>query len=679
MALSNIQIYDEECFPNIWTNMIHDLDSDLWYFFEVSDRINQIEEYRSAMRHWNFTKARQVGFNNVGYDYPVSHAIMTDPTIMNAADIFVVSKRIIDTPWENRWDNRIWESQHIVEQIDLFLIHHFDNGSKSTNLKFLEFVMRLYSIQDLPFKPETFLTHEQMDILIAYQKHDIFATEKFFYESLTAIEFRDELSRQHGKSYMNHNDGKIGESYFVRGLEAKGVAVPTGKNKIQTFREYIDIDEIIIPYITFDHPEFNKLLDQMRTERIFETKGANSWTATIDGFDYKIGLGGIHASVSGQIILADDEYEILDLDFASWYPHLSFNNNLYPQHMTAVFCEVYKDLYKERKTHKKGTTLNGALKLALNVAYGDSNSPYSIFYDPKFTMSITINGQLILCMLADQLIKIPNLQMIQCNTDGLTIKYPRKYKAQVKLIWKWIEEVTGIELEGAEYSKMIIRDVNNYIAVYTDGKTKNIGAYCYDQTNRVSGLSWNQDHGGLVIQKAACAALIHGTNVREFIMNHDDVFDFFLCTKVAKADKLTLHSPITWGGDVVLEGIATETLQNICRYYVSNTGGTLMKEMKRLKRRGTKVKMIYINWHSKKISGVNKLLEVNTKHEYNNAIRLGYRVRDGGTYTYTNTRKIGIDKDWLVTEINNITEGMEYDFNYEYYITEAEKLVNKVL
>ena len=38
---------------------------------------------------------------------------------------------------------------------------------------------------------------------------------------------------------------------------------------------------------------------------------------TIDGFNYDLGLGGIHASVKGMVNDACDEYEILDLDFVT--------------------------------------------------------------------------------------------------------------------------------------------------------------------------------------------------------------------------------------------------------------------------------------------------------------------------------------------------------------------------
>ena len=54
----------------------------------------------------------------------------------------------------------------------------------------------------------------------------------------------------------------------------------------------------------------------------------------------------------------------------------------------------HEDVYNQRKSFAKGTAENAMLKLALNSVYGDSNNKYSVFYDPKYTMNITINGQL---------------------------------------------------------------------------------------------------------------------------------------------------------------------------------------------------------------------------------------------------------------------------------------------
>jgi DNA polymerase elongation subunit (family B) len=98
--------------------------------------------------------------------------------------------------------------------------------------------------------------------------------------------------------------------------------------------------------------------------------------------------------------------------------------------------------------------------------YGDSNNKYSPFYDPQYTMTITINGQLTLCLLAEKLMEIEGLQVLQVNTDGITVKMPRnKHDEYINVCDAWQRQV-GLQLEFATYTKMCIKDCNNYIAVY---------------------------------------------------------------------------------------------------------------------------------------------------------------------------------------------------------------------
>ena len=205
------------------------------------------------------------------------------------------------------------------------------------------------------------------------------------------------------------------------------------------------------------------------------------------------------------------------------------------------------------------------------------------------------------------------------------------------------------------------------------GKIKYKG--CYDS----SGLGWHQNHSALVIRKAACAAILEGVNLRDFIINHDDIYDFFLCTKVPRTASLVLQNSVMWGDKMVLPAVTTEVLQNITRYYVSNTGGKLVKLMTPLKRKkGACIEMTLINWF--RGCGMNKNLKIKTEHEYNSAIALGYRIKKGGgNFTHTGVRNNGVDKDWLITPINTITDETTYDINYDYYINEAETLVNTVM
>jgi hypothetical protein len=336
---------------------------------------------------------------------------------------------------------------------------------------------------------------------------------------------------------------------------------------------------------------------------------AETLNVMVDGFRFDFGTGGIHGSLSSCIVAESDTHQLIDADVSSMYPNIAIANRVYPEHLTDRFCDIYKDVYEQRKSYPKASAENAMLKLALNGVYGDSNNQYSPFYDPQYTMTITINGQLSLCLLAEKLLTIEGLSLVQVNTDGVTVLCPRNMMDRYNTICEAWQQQVGLQLEYANYSKMIIRDVNNYLAFYTDGKVKRKGAYQYE------GLGWHQNQGGLVIPMAAEANMIYGTDIKDFVQNHKDMYNFMLRTKVPRNSKLML---------VMDDGTEIQQ-QNICRYYACKDGGKLVKIMPAL--------------------------------------------IEGGE-----DRRLSIDSSWNVKTCNNIKD-FGNDIDYDYYIAEAEKLV----
>ena len=635
-------VYDIETYPNCFTATFYNRETQGVKVFEMSDRKNDFTRFRKFLRFLANNKHRTVGFNNWFFDYPVVHHFYNKahPVMSGAEVAFSLYRKaveIIETPIDQRWNNTVPKYEHLVPQIDLLRVHHFDNKARMTSLKVLEFNMQSESIQELPFEPGTHLTDEQIDRLIKYNIHDVEQTAKFYEISMPQIQFREEMSAKYGIDFLNHNDTKIGKDLFIKRLQDAGVACfdPLTKKPLQSKIDQIDLNEIIFDYIQFDRPEFNAVLDWLKARKIKSTKAVfteippakistdlrqfcdmsgpkgtvKNLNCIVDGFRFDFGTGGIHGSIESAIVESDDEFCIIDVDVTSLYPSIAIVNDVYPRHLGEKFCEIYADLKKERVSHPKGSVENMALKLALNGVYGDSNNQYSPFYDPQYTMTITINGQLMLCMLAEQVMKIPGLEMIQINTDGITMRLPRDEMPWLKSVMRDWENLTNLDLEQVEYSKMAIRDVNNYSAVSTSGKIKRKGAYEYD-------VGWHQNHSALVVPKAAEAALIHGKDIAEFVRNHDDDYDFMLRTKVPRNSRLHYESEF---------GLESDVSQNVSRYYIATEGRYLVKYMPPLK--GTK------------------------------------------------ERRIGINKDEYVQVCNNSLKLNRQKLNYQWYISEVEKLV----
>lgn len=682
-------IYDIETYPNCFTFTAITEDGNILKVFECSTRKSDVGDLFNFLDKCRRSKDRLVGFNNVGFDYPVVHDLLSVRekalTVSGkAVAVRAYKKAQMVIGADNVFQKMVKPSDEHVKQVDLYKIHHFDNKARSTSLKMLEFNMRSDNIEDLPFPVGTELTDEQIDVLIKYNIHDVKETLKFYNHSLPMIRFREELSERYGKNFINFNDTKIGKEYFIMRLEE---AMPGSCYKFvnnrrqiqQTKRDSIKIGECLFDYYDFKEPAFLAVVDWFKQQEIEETKGvfkdipedlllnvgkyaqmltkrqkffrepseevkqkflekhpagwieavplktkkkgqtqyshwgywnvAETLNVVVNGFRFDFGTGGIHGSLENADVYADDEYCIIDADVASMYPNIAIANRVYPEHLSEAFCDIYKDVYDQRKSYAKGTAENAMLKLALNGVYGDSNNKYSPFYDPKYTMSITVNGQLSLCLLAEKLMGIDGLQVIQVNTDGVTVKLPRQKVSEYETICADWQKQVGLDLEFVEYSRMVIRDVNNYIAVGVNGKVKRKGAYQYED------LGWHQDQGGLVIRRAAEANILNGTDIRDFITGHSDKYDFMMRTKVPRSSRLVLE---------FADG-RVEQQQNICRFYACNAGADLVKIMPPLK-------------------------------------------------DEDEPRRISIGSGWGMWVCNDVEDFDWKDLNYDYYVAEAEKL-----
>lgn len=529
-------IYDIETYKSAFTCYIGNADTRMCRGFEISYRKDEREEFFEYLRMIHKTKGRMVGFNNIGFDYPIIHYLLKNKKATSKI-LHEKANEIIRA--ENKWEHVIRDKNIFIPQLDLFKIHHYDNKARSTSLKMLEFNMRSDNIEDLPYDPTLDLTSEQIDKLLKYNKHDMFQTFLFYEKSKTQIEFREQLSKQYGRNFMNANDTKIGKDFFVMRLEEEMPnSCYTKSRKVkQTIRSTIDLGQCIFDYINYERPEFQAIKEWFSKQVITETKGvfsdllesdlgdvakyanmrqkqkklkgkpsdeelanlkaeypacwieerelksgknniayyccwnvADTLNVVIDGFQFDFGVGGIHGSIESAVVRSDEYDIIIDQDVASYYPNLAIKNRIYPEHLSESFCDIYEDVYNQRKQLKKEgkDTEQQMMKLALNGTYGASNDKFSPFYDPMFTMKITINGQLSLCMLAEKLLKVDGLKMIQINTDGLTFSVPREHQSRTDEICREWEKVTKLELEGVEYKNMFIRDVNNYIAVYNE-------------------------------------------------------------------------------------------------------------------------------------------------------------------------------------------------------------------
>lgn len=672
-SLANAEAYDCEVLPNCFTFAMECLHSDTKAVWEISefrdDRASLLEHFR----YLNQTQTPLIGFNSVGYDYAIIHMLWQNPDITYQQ---LRQKSLAIIKGNDRWGHQVWASDRFCPQIDLLKMHHFDNRAKATGLKALQINMRAENVVESSLPFDRPLTQQEIDgDLIPYNQHDVSETKRFALYSMNAIEFRIGLVQQFGLDVLNWNDTKIGEQMVIQRLgDEVCYDRSTGKRRTrQTPRNEIRIADIIFPYIRFQHPEFNRVLDYLKQQvlrpddmkmdddgvPLLQTKGVfTGLSATVNGFQFDYGVGGIHGSVHRKRVIATDEWLIRDIDVAALYPNIAIQNGLYPEHLGQRFVDVYSQLPLERKRWqeqkgKKCAEAN-ALKLASNGTYGKSNSIFSPLFDPRFTMSITINGQLMLSMLAEKLMQIPTLTLLAINTDGMTYQIHSSQLEAAKSVEREWEQLTRLTLEDAAYSRMFIRDVNSFIGQYTDGILKLKGAYWSPDTLNyhqsiadAQPVSWHKRFDALVSTRAAVAHMVDGVDIETYIRMCTNPYDFCCAVKINRSDKLL------WGG--------VEQQRNT-RFFVATEGEGLVKISPPAGKPGA----------FKKANGVTDAEYARVMAETGGAWDERVCTKNRSVYEQRNS---AVMAGYKVQVVNDISKFDFSKINYDWYLQEALKLV----
>jgi len=610
--------------------------------FEISERKDEYEPLvaflkEGASKGWFF-----VGFNNVRFDAQVLQWLMEAKDSFKKLTGKTKAKHIMEFAQSviEKINNKEFppyqESKLSCQQLDLYLQHHLNNLARKSSLKWLEYSMNWKKIQDLPYKFDEVLDSSKFDDVIDYCHNDVDATEEFFKKSEELIELRfAQQSENMHLELFNKSDSSIGEMLFLDLMAEKLMIEKPKLKKMQTHHKSIKLEEVILPYINFITPEFNSVLEYFKEQDIESTKGVFKHVLTYDGIDYVFGVGGLHANRDNSIYEEDDENIILDIDFSSYYPNIAIRNKFYPKHLSESFCILYEELYEKRKLIPKSNPQNKSIKLLLNSCYGKSGDAYSFLYDKFFQMSITVNGQLILAMLCERLAQIKGVRVQMVNTDGACLIVPKNKKREVYNICLWLEELTKLELEYATYSKVFSRDVNNYGAIYTNGKVKLKGAFEID-------MELHKNRSERIVQIAIKRYFVNNIPVEDTIENHlfvgnygkienQGIYDFCIGKKIQSNQNYTIED----GEENLIKNITDKVI----RFYVSTDGDYLKKNYsdgrKEITVGGNKMTMFMDYYDS-----------ANYNVDYNYYINQAYKIIhnvDGTTERLETERKLQVE------------------------------------
>lgn len=545
-------VYDIECLFNFFCVTFVDRYSDEKFHFRIGGRYNDLvsTDKLSLVSFLDTMVSGLIGFNNLAYDWPLlNHVYVIRGKLSRmrgddaARAIYEFSQKIIGQKYSNVRSPRI-------PQLDLFKIHHFDNKNKAVSLKALQIAMGWPLVADMPVSHLDFSQGEGwMDGVEEYNTNDVLSTKFFLEKSNLEIELRKSLSDIYDIDLLNLNDAKIGETIILNRI-SKDTGVPEEILKLKnTKRDFVNIGECLLQY-SFNSAEFKKchevflktVLDTRIREEDEQGKKEKEeeqdlYSCIYDNVRYDFGFGGLHGIRGPGVYREDEDNVILSADVSSYYPNLGIRNGFRPEHLGDSFPRAMQSMYEERKNYKKNSPPNYGLKIAMNGATGKSKSQWSFIYDPKFTMQINCNGQLLLVDFCEMVTEAGG-KVIMANTDGAEVLMSRQafQDGVFDRVCKSWEAKTGLTLEFKQYKHLFIRDVNNYVGEFVDGKTYNKGAYewrDYDEDG-IKLLKWEKDHSMLCVPYAAEKYLLSGQSIKKSFEECD--MSKFMIGKRAKSE-----------------------------------------------------------------------------------------------------------------------------------------------
>lgn len=574
-----------------------------------------------SLLYWLQQKADYFGYNNKKYDRLMLSALLMyynqfDKPSKLITFLYETSQRVIrssnnDTLWTDNFTSLILRNNVAFRDLDLFQIFRLDHYHKS--LKQTSINIKWYNLKEYTMPPigdldrhyyherlpeakgmtdrelnihyrnvfERFIPKEYLNEMADYNDNDVYIVAELIRMNQEEVLLRYRISEEYKVDVYSASRSTIADKVIVK-LYSKFTGLhPKAFIDTKTIRRKILVSEILSDKIAFSTPELNDILSGIRSLTLKGEKGEFDREFTFMGTSYTIATGGLHSNEIPAVYVENSDSIIVDRDVASYYPNMIRSLKVCQKHLIPkAWFRIADTIVDERLEHKhlakdksldvmerdKHATAAACLKIVANAGiFGKMGSEKSFLCDKKAMYQVTINGQLFLLMLIEKL-ELAGIHVISANTDGIVTIVPRKLEQTADDICHWWEKHLGLELEFTYYTKYVTEGVNSYLTVKRGGSSKFKGR----MNPKMFLEDLSKGYNSPIVAKCVTEYFINGTPVMETLRNAKSILDFCRTQNVNHKYRLEFTH--------VVDGkIRTDVVQRNTRFYISSTGGTLMK------------------------------------------------------------------------------------------------------
>lgn len=568
---------DIESYKNFFMLGVKDFTTKELRYFEISEHR---DDSADLFNYLNTFKGYFISFNGLHYDKPVLsffYKTYAEKGYVSTQDIKMFSDLVINA--ESSYSDELKPYMYVLPktmvQIDLFCYWSLGiRQSKKISLKSLGVALGHEEIQELPYYHTTILTSEQIEEVRHYNLHnDLGILEKLTTKKEQDITLRRDIRIKMGfdNQIYSWDTPKIASEILLDTLSKADGRSTWDLRKLRYEKPTLVFKDLLAGIdFGFETKQFLEIY-----QYVLNAVNTFSYEFSILKQDdtalrISIGMGGIHSINDNEKYESDDDNIIVTSDFASLYPHLlkylkcfrypsiqSEYDELMRYRLEDVKPNVkkYKGTDEEDKWKKEDTFA----KLILNGVSGLIDMEYSYLYNPEGAMKMRLNGQLIMLKAIERFIQ-EGFNVIEVNTDGVTSIIKRTNLERYKVIADEIANKFNLVFEHEQYKSIYYRNVNSYIAIYDNGRTKKKGEYVTEPNLEDS---WDE----LVIPKVLEMYYTKGLDPRVILSDPYayglHIYDFCYSMKIGKAYQ------VWW---------MNKKQQQLNRFYVSKKGAYLYKK-----------------------------------------------------------------------------------------------------
>lgn len=616
-------VFDIEVLKNVFTCTCKNTETKQITVFEISPRRVDIQ----GLVTFFYEDYYFVGYNNIHYDNPIlnyiimlyrEHYFDRYSTRELTESMFRMSQLVID----KNSDFDLWkEYKYAKNFLSIDLLTMLYSKALRVSLKEMQVTMQYKNVEEFVVDWHQDLPEKDIDRLISYNINDVESTEELLYRCKDLLELRIETEKDFGLPCLSLDRVNLGD----RLLQLK-VMEKTGLNKKQLENmkspaNYVDLEKVIFPWIKFESPILQKKLTDMKNQHHVSPGRKGYINTFIFGeMEVTIGVGGIHGDNGTCIIKPNEDELLLDSDVNSLYPSLMRMYHLYPPKLKDVLGQIFPQIIDDRLEFKRTgqKNKNETYKYMLNGVSGKMQDETSWLFSPFTVMQVRINGQLLLLMLAERLLKL-GCKLYQINTDGILYKLKKsKYEELQQVLKEW-EKLTMLTLETEEFTQFYQLAINDYFGVEPNNKIKKKGFFLTD-------IELGKGLTPKIIPEAIINYFVHNIPVEDTIKSCKDICKFLQAEKTGKQWTVEYNDQIQ---------------QRTNRFYVSNSGYYLWKW--KLDDTGKKSYQIMLKDHG-----------VRLHNKFYSDEDLQWKYSQGETFQSI------------------------YDIDYQYYINQCIKVIEKL-